>query len=161
MYRLAYELGVYMFDDVISDKHISEKKQIDDVMPVIFSLPDDLQMKYSKICYSCGNDNKNFKSSSLDNTTAQIFIDKGLLCVVSDKAKLIKHCRTADVKKLLQTLTDSELPSSREEIFDYALSNFPDIELPLSNKRKYCELPDDISHLAITMKRRIDAKFRY
>ncbi len=158
MYRLAYELGVYMFDGVVSDPS-KAKKRIDDVMPVVFSLPDELQLLYRDICYSCGKDNKNSRGYSLDNETAQIFLDKELICLVTDKSKLITHCYVNDVRRTLKTLTDEKLPRTGAELFDYALKNFPDINLPLSPDFLCYELPPNISHLAMSIRKRLFDKF--
>ena len=159
MYRLAYELGVYMFDGVISDASVSEKKRIDDVMPIVFSLSDDLQILYRDICYSCGNDNKTSKGYMLDADKAKIFMDKHLLCPVTDKAKLITHCYVNDVRNVLKTLTDDKLPRKGSELFDYALSNFPNIVLPLPSDKACLELPSEISHLAMSIRKRLYDKF--
>lgn len=159
MYRLANELGVFLLDGVSSDASIAEKKRIEDVLPIVFSLPDELQIMYREICYSCGNDNKTSLGYMLDNETAKIFIDNGLLCPVTDKSKLITHCYVKDVRKVLKTLTSEKLPQKRTEIFDYALRNFPDIELPLPSDKMCLELPNNISHLAMTIRKRIYDKF--
>nr|WP_315101408.1 SWIM zinc finger family protein [uncultured Catonella sp.] len=159
MYRLAYELGIYMLDGVLSDTSISEKKRIDDVMPIVFSLSDDLQILYRDICYSCGNDNKTSKGYMLDVDIANTFIDKHLLCPVVDKAKLITHCYVKNVRNVLKTLTDDDLPRKGSELFDYALTNFPNIILPLPSDKACLELPNDISHLAMSIRKRLYNKF--
>ena len=159
MYRLANELGVFLLDGVTSDASIAEKKRIEDVMPIVLSLPDELQILYRDICYSCGNDNKTSMGYMLDNETAKIFIEKSLLCPVTDKSKLITHCYVNDIRRVLKTMTTEKLPHKRAEMFDYALHNFPAIELPLPSDKMCLELPDNISHLAMTIRKRIYDKF--
>ena len=77
----------------------------------------------------------------------------------SDKTKLITHCYVNDVRNVLKTLTDDKLPRKGSELFDYALTNFPNIILPLPSDKAYLELPSEISHLAMSIRKRLYDKF--
>lgn len=159
MYRLAYELDVYMIDGVVTDNSVCNKKRIDDVMSIVFSLPDEMQIMYREICFSCGNDNKTSKGYMLDIDTANIFIDKGLLCPVTDKTKLFSHCHVRDIRNVLKSLTDEELPKKGNELRKFALNNFPDSDYPLPSGKLCLELPTDIAHLAMSIRKRLYDKF--
>lgn len=159
MYRLAYELSVYMIDGVLTDNSICNKKRIENVMPVVFSLPEELQILYREICFSCGNDNKTSKGYMLDIDTANIFIDKGLLCPVTDKSKLFPHCHAKDIRNALNGLTDEPLPKKAKELRKFASDNFPDFDFPLPSGQLCLELPADIAHLAMSIRKRLYDKY--
>lgn len=159
IYRLAHELGVYNLNNTTTDNNISKKKRIEDIMPSILAISEDLQRLYKDICYSCGNDNKKSIGYVLDTTTATTYIDAGLLCVVSENNKIFQHYAMQDLRKLAKTLTTEKLPAKKIDLVSFITTNFPDVVAEFPEDELYVELPYDIAHLAMKIHKRLCDKF--
>lgn len=159
MYRLAYQLDLLNLDGVKFDDSISTKKDIGDVMPIIFSLPEDMQKELRDICYSCGNDNKNSLGYILDSEVGRAYIDCGLMCPVTDKKKLLSRFPFSYIRELAKSLTDEKLPRKGSEICDLIVTKFPDTVVNMPEGKMCLELSPNVSHLAMTIRKRLYEKY--
>lgn len=158
MYRLLDELGLCSLKKAFPNEYekLANQKQINDILPIATQLSLEDKKLYRTICCQCGNDNKNISCYLLPKDTAKIYINKNLLVETKDIKRLIPHANFYDLRNKVKELTSDKLPRKKVELITYILENFPDMEIPLDGSTAYVVLPDEISHLAMTLHRRLD-----
>lgn len=158
MYRLAHELNKFTLKSISSDANISIRKRIDDIMPVIESMSEDYQIEFKNIAYICGNDGKSEGVVVKDINVARTFIELHLAQKVTDKYKLLKYMNINLVRKIIPD-NGIKLPRKKDEIIQFILSTYPNIEIPDENDRIHIELDKSISHLGYSIHKRLCTKF--
>ena len=158
MYRLLDELGLCSLKKAFPNEYekLANQKQISEVLPIATQLSLEDKKLYRTICYQCGNDNKNITCYPLPKSTARIYISKNLLVETKDIKRLIPHANFYDLRNKVRELTSDKLPRKKVELIAYILENFPEMDIPLDGSTSYVVLPDEISHLAMTLYRRLD-----
>lgn len=158
MYRLLNELGLCSLKKAFPNEYekLANQKQINDILPIATQLSLEDKKLYRTICCQCGNDNKNISCYLLPKDTAKIYINKNLLVETKDIKRLIPHANFYDLRSKVRELTSDKLPQKKVELITYILENFPEMETPLDSSTAYVVLPDEISHLAMTLYRRLD-----
>lgn len=158
MYRLLDELGLYSLKNAFPNEYekLKNQKQISEVLPIATHLSLEDKKLYRTICYQCGNDNKNITCYPLPKDTARRYINSNLLVETKDPKRLIHHANFYDLRNKVRELTSDKLPRKKVELITYILENFPEMEIPLDSGTSYVVLPDEISHLAMTLYRRLD-----
>ena len=158
MYRLLDELGLYSLKKAFPNEYekLANQKQISEVLPIATQLSLEDKKLYRTICYQCGNDNKNITCYPLPKSTARIYISKNLLVQTKDIKRLIPHANFYDLRNKVRELTSDKLPRKKVELIAYILENFPEMDIPLDGSTSYVVLPDEISHLAMTLYGRLD-----
>ena len=158
MYRLLDELGLCSLKKAFPNEYekLANQKQISEVLPIATQLSLEDKKLYRTICYQCGNDNKNITCYLLPRDTARRYINNNLLVETKDPKRLIHHANFYDLRNKVKELTSDKLPRKKVELIAYILENFPEIDIPLDSGTSYVVLPDEISHLAMTLYRRLD-----
>ena len=158
MYRLLDELGFYSLKKTFPNEYekLANQKQISEVLPIATHLSLEDKKLYRTICYQCGNDNKDITCYPLPRDTARRYINSNLLVETKDIKRLIPHANFYALKRRVRELTSDKLPRKKVELITYILENFPEMEIPLDSGTSYVVLPDEISHLAMTLYRRLD-----
>lgn len=158
MYRLLDELGLYSLKNAFPNEYekLKNQKQINEVLPIATHLSLEYKKLYRTICYQCGNDNKNITCYPLPRDTARRYINSNLLVETKDPKRLIHHANFYDLRNKVKELTSDKLPRKKVELIAYILENFPEMDIPLDSGTSYVVLPDEISHLAMTLYRRLD-----
>ena len=158
MYRLLDELGLCSLKKAFPNEYekLANQKQISEVLPIATHLSLEDKKLYRTICCQCGNDNKNITCYPLPRDTARRYINSNLLVETKDPKRLIHHANFYDLRNKVRELTSDKLPRKKVELIVYVLENFPEMEIPLDSSTAYVVLPDEISHLAMTLYRRLD-----
>ena len=158
MYRLLDELGLYSLKNAFPNEYekLKNQKQISEVLPIATQLSLEDKKLYRTICYQCGNDNKDITCYPLPRDTARRYINSNLLVETKDIKRLISHANFYDLRNKVKELTSDKLPRKKVELIAYILENFPEMDIPLDSGTSYVVLPDEISHLAMTLYRRLD-----
>ena len=158
MYRLLDELGLYSLKKAFPNEYekLKNQKQINDILPIATHLSLDDKKLYRTICCQCGNDNKDITCYLLPRDTARRYINNNLLVETKDPKRLIHHANFYDLRNKVKELTSDKLPRKKVDLIAYILENFPEMDIPLDSDTSYVVLPDEISHLAMTLYRRLD-----
>lgn len=158
MYRLLDELGLCSLKKAFPNEYekLANQKQISEVLPIATHLSLEDKKLYRTICCQCGNDNKDITCYPLPKDTARRYINSNLLVETKDPKRLIHHANFYDLRNKVRELTSDKLPRKKVELITYILENFPEMEIPLDGSTAYVVLPDEISHLAMTLHRRLD-----
>ena len=158
MYRLLDELGLCSLKKAFPNEYekLANQKQISEVLPIATQLSLEDKKLYRTICYQCGNNNKNITCYPLPRDTARRYINSNLLVETKDVKRLIPHANYYDLRNKVKELTSDKLPRKKVELIAYILENFPEMNIPLDSGTSYVVLPDEISHLAMTLYRRLD-----
>ena len=158
MYRLLDELGLYSLKKAFPNEYekLKNQKQINDILPIATHLSLDDKKLYRTICCQCGNDNKYITCYLLPRDTARRYINNNLLVETKDPKRLIHHANFYDLRNKVKELTSDKLPRKKVDLIAYILENFPEMDIPLDSDTSYVVLPDEISHLAMTLYRRLD-----
>ena len=158
MYRLLDELGLYSLKNAFPNEYekLKNQKQISEVLPIATHLSLEYKKLYRTICYQCGNDNKDITCYPLPRDTARRYINSNLLVETKDLKRLIPHANFYDLRNKVKELTSDKLPQKKVDLIAYILENFPEMDIPLDSDTSYVVLPDEISHLAMTLYRRLD-----
>ena len=158
MYRLLDELGLYSLKNSFPNEYekLKNQKQISEVLPIATHLSLEYKKLYRTICYQCGNDNKDITCYPLPIDTARRYISSNLLVETKDPKRLIHHANFYDLRNKVKELTSDKLPRKKVELIAYILENFSEMDIPLDSGTSYVVLPDEISHLAMTLYRRLD-----
>ena len=158
MYRLLDELGLYSLKKAFPNEYekLKNQKQINDILPIATHLSLEDKKLYRTICCQCGNDNKDITCYLLPRDTARRYINNNLLVETKDPKRLIHHANFYDLRNKVKELTSDKLPRKKVDLIAYILENFPEMDIPLDGSTSYVVLPDEISHLAMTLYRRLD-----
>ena len=158
MYRLLDELGLYSLKNAFPNEYekLKNQKQISEVLPIATHLSLEYKKLYRTICCQCGNDNKDITCYLLPRDTARRYINNNLLVETKDPKRLIHHANFYDLRNKVKELTSDKLPRKKVDLIAYILENFPEMDIPLDSDTSYVVLPDEISHLAMTLYRRLD-----
>lgn len=158
MYRLLDELGLYSLKKAFPNEYekLANQKQISEVLPIATQLSLEDKKLYRTICCQCGNDNKDITCYPLPKDTARRYINSNLLVETKDPKRLIHHANFYDLRNKVKELTSDKLPRKKVELIAYILENFHEMDIPLDGSTSYVVLPDEISHLAMTLYRRLD-----
>lgn len=158
IYRLLDELGLCSLKKAFPNEYekLANQKQISEVLPIATHLSLEDKKLYRTICCQCGNDNKDITCYPLSRDMARRYINSNLLVETKDPKRLIHHANFYDLRNKVRELTSDKLPRKKVELIVYVLENFPEMEIPLDSSTAYVVLPDEISHLAMTLYRRLD-----
>ena len=158
MYRLLDELGLYSLKKAFPNEYekLKNQKQINDILPIATHLSLEDKKLYRTICCQCGNDNKDITCYLLPRDTARRYINNNLLVETKDPKRLIHHANFYDLRNKVKELTSDKLPQKKVDLIAYILENFPEMDIPLDSGTSYVVLPDEFSHLAMTLYRRLD-----
>nr|WP_315104216.1 SWIM zinc finger family protein [uncultured Catonella sp.] len=158
MYRLLDELGLYSLKNAFPNEYekLKNQKQINDILPIATHLSLEYKKLYRTICCKFGNDNEDITCYPLPKDTARRYINSNLLVETKDPKRLIHHANFYDLRNKVKELTSDKLPRKKVDLIAYILENFPEMDIPLDSGTSYVVLPDEISHLAMTLYMRLD-----
>ncbi|RDY30161.1 SWIM zinc finger family protein [Lachnotalea glycerini] len=158
MYRLASELGIYKLKNVSSSNTVNLKKRIEEIMPIIESMTDDEQKEFKDIAYYCGNKGDSNGLILSDIELANKYLKLDLVQIVTDRKKIYTLTNYNDLRKLIHDKT-IKLPRKKDELIDFIIHNYPDIDLPVNPNKVHIELHQSIEHLGYTIHKRLCKKF--
>ncbi len=140
MYRLAYELDVYMLDDVEVDPNINNLMKLSDALSLINRLSAN-----KKEIFSCILDGSYYAKKS----DVKSLLDCNLVQLCRDKRQLLNYYKKQDLFSLLPENINFKVPKSikKKDLIDLLISTFPDVISNLEKLYVVVEPHDNIRHL--------------
>lgn len=140
MYRLAYELDVYMLDDVEVNPNINNLLRISDVTPIVNKLSTARKDLFSDILEYPMHSKK---------TEIKNLLDLELVQICSDKKILLDHYTKDELFSLLPDELDIKIPKSikKGDLVNLINDSIPSVVTNLEKLYVVVEPHDNIKHL--------------
>lgn len=146
MYRLAYELDVFMLDEVQFDPNIKNLMRIGDVKKIVDSLTSNQKEIFREVAINngCIVENRTFLKPLLTNKLVQIS---------SDKTLLLNYYTKEDLFSFLPNDSNISKSIKKSKLIDIIIADYPQIISNIEITYVYVELNNNIQHLASEIQR--------
>lgn len=152
MYRLAYELGVYMLDSTVEKTSAPLLNKEEAMNLVQSSLTEEEQKAFLRLCYVCGNNNSG--QSLVTAEFAEKLIMHNLAIVVTDVKILLSYLKMQEIRKRYLP-AGCKSPRTKAELIEFVAPLVKKEDVVFDNSHVCVTLHPQIAHLGCTIHHRL------